>query len=79
MKNSRFSDKDEMFGELVSEGAELLFAYFQGVQDEFASFAPERQREEMHSYVERKVDRMIDIIYDHSRWRPEIPCALLRC
>lgn len=61
MLYSRFSDKDEMFGELVSEGAELLFAYFQGVQDEFASFAPERQREEMHSYVERKVDRMIDI------------------
>ena len=65
MLYSRFSDKDEMFGELVSEGAELLFAYFQGVQDEFASFTPERQREEMHSYVERKVDRMIDIIYDH--------------
>lgn len=65
MLYSRFADKNELFRELVEEGAEELYAYFSHTEDEFASFPPERQRREMHSYVESKVDVMVDIIYSH--------------
>ena len=62
---SRFADKDEIFRGLVDDGASELYDYFCFVQDEFASFEPARQKAEMHDYVERKVDYMIDIIYKH--------------
>lgn len=65
MLYSRFSDKDAMFRALVEEGAEKLYSYFVKVQNEFASFEPERQLKEMHAYVDTKVDHMIDIIYSH--------------
>lgn len=65
MLYSRFTDKDEMFCELVREGAEELYDCFSGAQEEFAAFSPERQKTEMHTYVDAKVDRMIDIIYKH--------------
>ena len=62
---SRFADKDEIFRELVSDGATELYDYFCFLQDEFASFEPERQKAEMHDYVDEKVDYMLDIIYKH--------------
>lgn len=60
---SRFADKDEIFCELVNDKATELYDYFVSVQDEFASFEPERQKNDMHTYVDKKVDTMIDIIY----------------
>lgn len=65
MVYARFADKNELFSALVSEGADKLYNYFTFVEDEFASFPAERQREEMHSYVEDKVGKMVDMIYDH--------------
>lgn len=65
MVYSRFADKNELFRGLVEEGADELYNYFKKVEDDFAEFPPERQREEMHSYVESKVDVMVDMIYNH--------------
>lgn len=65
MLYARFADKNEMFNALVSEGADKLYDYFTFVEDEFASFSPEKQRKEMHSYVDGKVVEMVDIIYDY--------------
>lgn len=62
---ARFADKSELFGALVREGADALYSYFDAVQREFAAFPPDRQRREMHTYVNGKMDRMMDIIYDH--------------
>lgn len=65
MLYSRFADKSEIFCELVETPADELYNYFMTVQDEFAGFPAEYQRKEMHSYVERKIERMIDILYDN--------------
>lgn len=65
MVYARFADKNELFNALVGEGAEKLYSYFSFVEDEFASFPAERQREEMHSYVDGKVSEMVDIIYEY--------------
>ena len=65
MVYGRFADKSQLFKELVSEAADQLFDYFSGTEDEFAAFPPERQYNEMHTYVDSKVDVMIDIIYDN--------------
>lgn len=65
MLYGRFADKNALFRALVQEGADKLYRYFCSVQEEFASFPIERQKSEMHSYVDRKVDVMVDIIYDH--------------
>lgn len=65
MLYSRFADKRQLFREIVGEGADKLFNAFSYVQEEFASFTPDRQRNEMHTYVDDKVDMMIDIIYDY--------------
>lgn len=65
MVYSRFADKHGLFRELVREGADKLYDYFKKAEDDFADFPPERQRDEMHSYVDSKVDVMVDIIYAH--------------
>ena len=43
MLYSRFADKNELFSALVKEGADKLYSYFTGAQEEFASFCPEKQ------------------------------------
>lgn len=65
MLYSRFADKDQLFRALVGEGADELYDYFKGVEDEFAGFSVEKQISEMHTYVDSKVDVMVDIIYRH--------------
>ncbi len=65
MVYGRFADKSQLFKELVGEAADQLFDYFSGTEDEFAAFPPERQYNEMHTYVDSKVDVMIDIIYNN--------------
>lgn len=64
MVYARFADKNELFNALVKEGADKLYDYFTFVEDEFASFPSEKQRAEMHTYVDGKVKEMVDIIYD---------------
>lgn len=65
MVYGRFADKSQLFKELIGGAADKLFDYFSGMEDEFATFPPERQYNEMHTYVDSKVDVMIDIIYDN--------------
>lgn len=65
MLYGRFADKSQLFRELVEEGADKLFTYFSQVQEEFASYSAAKKREEMHSYVDGKMDTMIDIMYDY--------------
>lgn len=63
MVYSRFADKDELFRAVVEEGADELYSFFLETQSEFAAFPAERQRAEMHSYVEDKIEIMVEIIY----------------
>lgn len=65
MVYARFADKSGLFKELVGEAADKLFDYFSQSEDDFATLPPERQHREMHTYVDAKVDEMIDIIYDN--------------
>lgn len=65
MLYARFSDKSELFREIVGKAADKLFSCFSGAQHEFASFVADRQRKEIHSYTQPKIDEMIDIIYDN--------------
>ena len=65
MLYSRFADKDEMFANLVKEGAEKLYDYFSRAQEDFAAYPSERQKNEMHGYTSGKMREMMDIIYDY--------------
>lgn len=65
MLYARFADKSRLFKELVGEAADKLFNYYAGIQDEFAGYPAEKQKDEMHSYVDNKMDVMIDIVYDN--------------
>lgn len=65
MVYARFADKNELFRAIVEDGANELYDYFKKTEDDFANFPPARQRDEMHAYVDEKVDVMVDIIYDH--------------
>lgn len=65
MLYSRFADKNQLFEELVGKAAAELYDYFIETQNRFAELPPENQRNELHSYVDGKVDRMVDIIYRH--------------
>lgn len=65
MLYARFADKSKLFRELVGEAADKLFDYYAGIQDEFASYSAEKQRSEMHTYVDSKMDVMLDIVYDN--------------
>ncbi|MDE7078533.1 MAG: TetR/AcrR family transcriptional regulator [Clostridia bacterium] len=65
MVYGRFADKSQLFKELVEEAADKLFVYFSTSEDDFAQLSPQRQYNEMHTYVDAKVDEMIDIIYDN--------------
>ncbi|MDE6551235.1 MAG: TetR/AcrR family transcriptional regulator [Clostridia bacterium] len=64
MLYARFADKSQLFKELVGEAADRLFNYFSSTEDEFAQKSPQEQHTQMHSYVDDKVDIMIDMIYD---------------
>ncbi len=63
MLYGRFADKGELFREIVKKPADELYSYYTGVQNEFACLAPEKQYNEMHCYVDNKVDGMMDIVY----------------
>lgn len=65
MVYARFADKSRLFKELVEEAADKLFNYFSNAEDEFSEMPAQRQHDEMHSYVDSKVDAMIDIVYDN--------------
>ena len=65
MLYSRFADKAEIFRELVEEPAEQLYAYFSRVQEDFARLPAGEQRQRMHTYVDEKVEHMVNFIYDH--------------
>lgn len=61
----RFADKDQMFRALVDDGAEQFYNYFHDAQENFAGREPEQQVTGLHGFVDEKVGRMIDIIYDN--------------
>lgn len=64
MLYGRFVDKGELFKALVKEPADRLYNYFFNVQKEFAAFEPEKQYADMHVYVDIRIDKMLDIVYD---------------
>lgn len=65
MLYGRFADKGELFREIVKVPADRLYDYYKGVQEEFAGLEPEKQYADMHVYVDVKVDKMLNIIYDN--------------
>ena len=65
MLYGRFADKSELFREIVGKAADELYSYYVGVQNEFASYSPDRQYSDMHTYVDRKIDGWLDIVYAH--------------
>ena len=65
MLYSRFADKAEIFRELVEGPAGQLYAYFSQVQEDFARLPAGEQRQRMHTYVDEKVEHMVNFIYDH--------------
>lgn len=64
MLYGRFADKGELFKVLVKEPADRLYNYFFDMQKEFAAFEPEKQYTDMHVYVDIRIDKMLDIVYD---------------
>lgn len=65
MVYGRFADKSQLFREIVGEGASKLFDFYSATHEEFALFPADRQRREMNSYVNDKMDVMLDIIYEY--------------
>lgn len=63
MLYSRFKNKDELFHELVKDKAEALYRYFEEGQKEFAHFSPFKQENDLHSYVDQKVEGMVELVY----------------
>lgn len=63
MLYGRFADKGELFREIVKEPADKLYTYYTGVQNEFFVLEPQKQYTDMHGYVDKKVDNMLDIVY----------------
>lgn len=65
MLYSRFADKGELFRVIVKDEADELYNYFAEKQVEFAALSPETQYTDMHTYVDARVDEMLDIVYDN--------------
>lgn len=65
MLYGRFSDKDALFKTIVKDAADKLFFYYKYVQEEFAKFEPKVQYNDMHIYVDERVDEMLNIVYDN--------------
>ncbi len=63
MLYGRFADKGELFREIVKEPADKLYTYYTGVQNEFFVLEPQKQYTDMHGYVDKKVDNMLNIVY----------------
>lgn len=65
MLYGRFADKGELFKALVHKPAENLYDYYVDAQKKFAVLPPEIQYKNMHSYVDERVDEIIDKVYDN--------------
>lgn len=63
MLYGRFADKSELFRAIVKDSADKLYFYYSGVQKEFARLAPETQYNDMHVYVDARINEMLDIVY----------------
>ena len=63
MLYGRFADKGELFKAIVKASAEKLYSYYTEVQEKFAGLSPETQYKDMHVYVDKRIDEMLDIVY----------------
>lgn len=63
MLYARFADKGELFKTLVKDSADRLYEYYLHSQTDFAHLSPDSQFNDMHGYVDARIDEMIDIIY----------------
>ena len=63
MLYGRFADKGELFKAIVKASAEKLYSYYAEVQENFAGLSPETQYKDMHVYVDKRIDEMLDIVY----------------
>ena len=59
----RFADKDELFKSIVQTAADRLYSYYLNTQKDFAGLSPEIQYKDMHTYVDSRINEMLDIIY----------------
>ena len=64
MLYGRFADKGELFKALVKDTADSFLDFYRAAQNEFAAFPPDVQFNEMHVYVGKKTDEMIEYVYD---------------
>ena len=63
MLYARFADKGELFKAIVKDSAEKFYSYYKEVQKDFAGLSPETQYKNMHVYVDKRIDEMLDIVY----------------
>lgn len=63
MLYGRFADKAELFKAIVKASADKLYFYYANVQREFAGLSPETQYNDMHAYVDARINEMLDIVY----------------
>ncbi len=61
----RFKDKEGLFSVIVEPAVNGLMDMFMEAQETFHSFDQEKQRQEMGSYTQHEMERLIDYIYDN--------------
>lgn len=62
---TRFGDKEGLFQAIVQPAADELKTMFLSVQETFHALDADTQRQEMGSYSENEMDRLVDLLYDH--------------
>lgn len=62
---NRFKDKAEIFDELVKASADKLFAIFIDAQNEFANNSGVEQLNNLSQFVDSKLNKMLDFIYNN--------------
>lgn len=65
MLYGRFFDKGELFKTIVKEVADNFLAFYTKAQNDFAGLSPEEQYKNMHIYVDKRVEEMLDMVYDN--------------
>ena len=61
----KFTDKDELFRIIVKESADRLYNYYEKIIDEFVSYPYIIPTNEINSYIDEQIDKIIDILYDN--------------
>lgn len=72
-----YADKSSLFEALVSGPANTMLRKFVSLQEEFASWPPEKQIKSMHETSAQGMTQMVEFIYDHfDRFKLIICCSV---